>query len=76
MRLWGARINAVHENLNENDVHQVMLPSFHTNARTYSILPTMWVGGIVRDQPRFSASRFWDVALRTSAPGPRRCRSA
>ena len=62
--LWGARTSAVHENLNENDIHLVMMPSFHTNARTYSILPTMWAGGTVVLTPRFSASRFWDIALR------------
>ena len=44
--LWGARTSAIHENLNENDVHLVMMPSFHTNARAYSILPTMWAGGL------------------------------
>ena len=62
--LWGARASASHENLNENDIHLVMMPSFHTNARAYSILPTMWVGGTVVLMPRFSASRFWDIALR------------
>ena len=62
--LWGARTSAIHENLNENDIHLVMMPSFHTNARTYSILPTLWAGGTVVLMPRFSASRFWDVALR------------
>ncbi len=62
--LWGARQSAAHENLKSDEIHHVVLPSFHTNARTYSILPTMWVGGTVVLQPRFSASRFWDVALR------------
>jgi carnitine-CoA ligase len=62
--LWGARTSAIHQNLSENDVHLVMMPSFHTNARTYSILPTMWVGGTVVLMPKFSASRFWEVALR------------
>src|SRR5262245_32161961 len=62
--LWGASASAMHEGLNENDVHLVMMPSFHTNARTYSILPTMWVGGTVVLMPKFSASRFWDVAVR------------
>ena len=62
--LWGARTSAIHENLNETDIHLVMMPSFHTNARTYSILPTMWTGGTVVLMPRFSASRFWDIALR------------
>ncbi len=60
----GARARPpIHENLNENDIHLVSMPSFHTNARTYSILPTMWVGGTVVLKPRFSASRFWDIAL-------------
>ncbi|MBL8782249.1 MAG: AMP-binding protein, partial [Alphaproteobacteria bacterium] len=62
--LWGARTSAVHEGLTENDVHHVVMPSFHTNARTYSILPTMWAGGTVVMQPKFSARRWWDVALR------------
>jgi crotonobetaine/carnitine-CoA ligase len=62
--LWGARTSAVHEGLREDDVHLVMMPSFHTNARTYSILPSMWTGGTVVLMPRFSASRFWDVAVR------------
>ena len=62
--LWGAKTSAVHEGLTENDVHLVQMPSFHTNARTYSILPTMWAGGTVVLVPRFSASRFWHVAVR------------
>jgi carnitine-CoA ligase len=62
--LWGARTSAIHENLNPDDTHLVMMPSFHTNARTYSILPTMWTGGSVVMMPRFSASRFWDIAVR------------
>ena len=62
--LWGARASAMHQNLNAEDVHLVMMPSFHTNARTYSILPTMWVGGTIVLMPKFSASRFWEVALR------------
>ncbi len=64
--LWGARTSAVHENLNARDIHLVMMPSFHTNARTYSILPTMWTGGSVVVMPRFSASRFWDIAVRNA----------
>ena len=62
--LWGARTCAIHEGLTETDVHIVMMPSFHTNARTYSILSSMWAGGTVVLMPRFSASRFWDIALR------------
>ena len=31
--LWGAKINAAHEDLHSDDVHQTYLPLFHTNAR-------------------------------------------
>src|SRR4051794_22650037 len=52
MRIWHA-----------GDVHQTYLPLFHTNALAYSMLASLWVGATCVIQPRFSASRFWDVAL-------------
>jgi crotonobetaine/carnitine-CoA ligase len=61
--LWGAKINAAHEDLHQGDVHQTYLPLFHTNALAYSMLATLWVGATCVIQPRFSASRFWNVAL-------------
>ena len=61
---WGARINAVHEDLQASDVHLVHLPLFHTNALAYSVLATLWAGGTAVLMPRFSASRFWPVSLR------------
>jgi carnitine-CoA ligase len=61
--LWGGKINAAHEDLHAGDVHQTYLPLFHTNALAYSMLATLWVGGSCVIQPRFSASRFWSVAL-------------
>ena len=62
--LWGARINAAHEDLRAEDVHLVYLPLFHTNAQAYSVLACLWVGATAVIQPRFSASRFWAVALK------------
>ncbi|MGX9426318.1 MULTISPECIES: AMP-binding protein [Bradyrhizobium] len=61
--LWGAKVNAAHEDLHAGDVHQTYLPLFHTNALAYSMLATLWVGASCVIQPRFSASRFWGVAL-------------
>jgi crotonobetaine/carnitine-CoA ligase len=61
--LWGAKINAAHEDLHQGDVHQTYLPLFHTNALAYSMLASLWVGATCVIQPRFSASRFWSVAL-------------
>ncbi len=61
--LWGARTNAVHQDLRPDDVHLCVLPLFHTNALAYSSLATLWAGATVVLQPRFSASRFWSAAL-------------
>lgn len=61
--LWGARINAVHEDLRPEDVHLVHLPLYHTNAQAYSVLACLWAGASAVIQPRFSASRFWPVSL-------------
>jgi crotonobetaine/carnitine-CoA ligase len=61
--LWGARISAMHEGLCSTDIHYCYLPLFHTNAQSYSILASLWAGATVVLQPRFSASRFWDVSV-------------
>lgn len=61
--LWGARVNALHEDLRADDVHLVHLPLFHTNAQAYSVLACLWVGATAVVLPRFSASRFWPVSL-------------
>jgi carnitine-CoA ligase len=60
--MWAAKVNGSASGLGPADVTQVYLPLFHTNAQAYSILPTLWAGGTAVLQPRFSASRFWDVA--------------
>ena len=62
--LWGARINALHEDLQASNVHLVHPPLFHTNAQAYSVLATLWAGGTVVVLPRFSASRFWPLSLK------------
>src|ERR1700761_7943192 len=65
--LWGAKVNAAHQDLHMSDVHQTYLPLFHTNALAYSMLASLWVGATCVIQPRFSASRFWPVALEHGA---------
>jgi crotonobetaine/carnitine-CoA ligase len=62
--LWASRGSAFHEGLMPTDIQLVMLPLFHMNAMSCQILSTLWVGGTVILQPRFSASRFWEVATR------------
>lgn len=62
--IWGAELNALHMKLVHDDITQTFMPIFHTNAQSYSMLGSMWVGGTMVLQPKFSASRFWDVAVR------------
>jgi crotonobetaine/carnitine-CoA ligase len=62
--LWGARMGAMQEGLRPDDVHLVFLPLFHVVALTWSVLPVIHVGASCVLQPRFSASRFWDTAVR------------
>lgn len=62
--LWGARVNASHQDLRPDDVHWAAMPLFHTNAQAYSLLSAAWVGASCVLQPKFSSSRFWSVSLR------------
>ncbi len=65
--LWAGQVNAAHQGLGPGDVNLVHLPLFHTNALSYSFLASLWSGGRIVLQPKFSASRFWDVAVRHGA---------
>lgn len=61
--LWAGRVGAAHQALGPDDVNLIHLPLFHTNALSYSFLSSLWSGGRVVLQPRFSASRFWDASV-------------
>lgn len=65
--VWAGMISAAHMRLQHDDVCLVFLPMFHTNAQAYSMLSTLWTGGTFVMQPKFSASRFWDVSLKHRA---------
>jgi crotonobetaine/carnitine-CoA ligase len=62
--LWGAKVNAVHEDLHADDCHLTYMPLFHTNALAYSMLASLWVGARFVLLPKWSSSRFWDISLR------------
>jgi carnitine-CoA ligase len=61
--LWGAQVNAAHEDLRADDVHFVYLPLFHTNALAYSMLASMWAGSAMVLVPKWSTSRFWPLSV-------------
>ncbi|TQS41892.1 class I adenylate-forming enzyme family protein [Cryptosporangium phraense] len=62
--LWAARVAPTTLRMTADDVYLVYLPFFHVNAQSWSIWTTLGAGGTVVLQPRFSASRFWDVVAR------------
>jgi crotonobetaine/carnitine-CoA ligase len=65
--LWAGQVGTAHQGLGPSDVNLVHLPLFHTNGLSYSFLASLWSGGQVVLQPKFSASRFWDVSVRHGA---------
>ncbi len=65
--LWGARVNAQQQNMRMDDVSQIFLPLYHVVGLSWCLLSAMWAGGTVVLQPRFSASRYWEVARRFRA---------
>lgn len=62
--LWTGNVGSSHLRLTDEDSHIFYFPLFHTNALGYSHLATLWSGGTAVLLPRFSASRFWEIAVR------------
>ncbi len=62
--LWAGRVGASHGDFDEDDVTLIFAPLFHTLGLTWLFWSTFWVGGSVVLQPKFSASRFWEMSLR------------
>lgn len=65
--LWGAQMGALQLGLRADDVYQVFLPLCHVVGLSWSVLAAFWAGASVVLQPKFSASRFWPVALEHGA---------
>ena len=59
--IWGGKTGAQHYRLRSDDITFAFMPLFHTNAQSYSMLSAHWSGGTLVVQPKFSASRFWQV---------------
>ncbi len=59
--LWAAKVNPSNIDFNPDDVYLSYLPFFHVNTQGWAIWTVLGAGGTVVLQPKFSASRFWDV---------------
>jgi crotonobetaine/carnitine-CoA ligase len=62
--LWAAKVTSSHAQLVEGDCVPLFFPLFHANALAYTLLPTLWSGGTAVLMPKFSSSRFWEIAIR------------
>jgi crotonobetaine/carnitine-CoA ligase len=62
--LWGGRVGAAYQLIRPSDTHLLFLPLYHTNAMTCQMLSAFAAGATIVLHARFSASRFWEVALR------------
>lgn len=59
--LWAAKINPTNIDFTPQDTYLCYLPFFHVNTQGWAMWTVLGAGGTVVLQPRFSASRFWDV---------------
>ncbi|MEQ8841065.1 MAG: class I adenylate-forming enzyme family protein [Acidimicrobiales bacterium] len=64
--IWTSRVGPRNIDLRPGDTYLIYLPFFHVNAQTWSLWSVLGVGGTIVLQPKFSASRFWEVVERHS----------
>lgn len=65
--LFAGQQTAYAYNLQNDDVCQVFVPLYHNNGLTTLAMSTLWSGGTILLQPKFSASKFWGAALKYGA---------
>ena len=61
--MYAAQQTALGYGLQHDDICQVFVPLFHTNGLSTLVTSTLWVGGTILLQRKFSASNFWRPAV-------------
>lgn len=61
--LWAGRSGSQNLLMNSDDVYLTFLPFFHVNAQSWCFWSSLWAGSTVVFQPKFSASRFWELSM-------------
>ena len=59
--LWSATVNPTNIDFGPDDTYMCYLPFFHINTQGWAMWTALGAGGTVVLQPKFSASRFWEV---------------
>lgn len=54
-----------HLGIDSSDIWMTTLPLFHCNAQQFTVMGTLMGGGSVSLEPRFSARRFWQAAVKS-----------
>ncbi len=62
--LWASRVGPSNIDLRGDDIYLIYLPFFHVNAQSWTTWSVLGVGGTVVLMPKWSVSRFWEVAVR------------
>lgn len=62
--LWGGMCGSQNLGIDNSDVYLCFLPCFHVNAQSWTFWTMSWAGGTIVLQPKFSASRFWEVSTK------------
>ncbi len=62
--LWGGMSGSSNLGIDASDTYLCFLPCFHVNAQSWTFWTMTWAGGTVVLQPKFSASRFWEVSVK------------
>jgi crotonobetaine/carnitine-CoA ligase len=62
--IWAGRIAPRNIDLRPDDRFVIYAPFFHANAQSWSFFSVLGVGATAVLMPKWSASRFWDVAVR------------
>ncbi len=62
--IWASRVGPNNIDMTGDDIYLIYLPFFHVNAQSWTTWSTLGVGGTVVLMPKWSVSRFWEVAVR------------
>lgn len=59
--LWSGKMGSASMDFRQDDKYLAFLPFFHVNAQSWAFWGALGVGATVVFQPKFSATRFWEV---------------
>jgi crotonobetaine/carnitine-CoA ligase len=62
--IWASRTGSSNINITGDGIYLIYLPFFHVNSQSWATWSTLGVGGTIVLMPKWSVSRFWEVAVR------------